>query len=54
MTQLKPVIASDIDEYKKLIKDHLTVFIFPDDDPNILVNTILDIIDNKGLLLDRS
>ena len=48
MTQSKSVIASDIGEYKKLIKDHRTIFVFPDDDPNI----ILDIIYNKELLLD--
>lgn len=54
MAQFKPVIASDIGGHRELIEHNQTGFLFPADDANALAKTILDVIDNKKLLLDVS
>jgi len=54
MAQFKPVIASDIGGHRELIEHNQTGFLFPADDASALAKTILDVIDNKELLLDVS
>jgi len=54
MAQFKPVIASDIGGHRELIDDGKTGFLFPADDAQALAAKILEVIDNKELLIQIS